>query len=130
MSGSIVMRTGSDQLLYEGSTKHMVEEGKSGVQACSIRTARRISCQGRDDRARRQRRRTTARAHAGMSPAESTATVDDDGKTKVDGACPGNGFLHLHTDQTRTVLRFSAGACGDPGKTYTDLGDGVFRSPA
>ena len=28
MSGSVVMRVGSDQLLYEGSTKHMVEEGK------------------------------------------------------------------------------------------------------
>ena len=43
MSGSIVMRTGSDQLLYEGSTKHMVKKAKSWVQACSIRTARRIS---------------------------------------------------------------------------------------
>ena len=43
MSGSVVMRVGSDQLLYEGSTKHMVKKAKSWVQACSIRTARRIS---------------------------------------------------------------------------------------
>lgn len=63
MSGSIVMRTGSDQLLYEGSTKHMVEEGKKlgagvldqdGTAYIPLKAA--MTALGRQGRGRRQGR--------------------------------------------------------------------------
>ena len=128
MSGSIVMRTGSDQLLYEGSTKHMVEEGKKlgagvldqdGTAYIPLKAAMTaLGGKAEDD----------GKGAWNVTCGESTATVDaDDGKTKVDGKrASGNGFS-TYTDQDKNRFYVSPQVLAAIlGKTYTDLGDGVF----
>ena len=128
MSGSVVMRTGSDQLLYEGSTKHMVEEGKSWVQACSIRTARRISRSKAAMTALGGKAEDDGKGAWNVTCGESTATVDaDDGKTKVDGKACLRQCFSTYTDQDKNRFYVSPQVLAAIlGKTYTDLGDGVF----
>ena len=128
MSGSIVMRTGSDQLLYEGSTKHMVEEGKKlgagvldqdGTAYIPLKAAMTaLGGKAEDD----------GKGAWNVTCGESTATVDaDDGRTKVDGKrASGNGFS-TYTDQDKNRFYVSPQVLAAIlGKTYTDLGDGVF----
>ena len=128
MSGSIVMRTGSDQLLYEGSTKHMVEEGKKlgagvldqdGTAYIPLKAAMTaLGGKAEDD----------GKGAWNVTCGESTATVDaDDGKTKVDGKrVSGDGFS-TYTDQDKNRFYVSPQVLAAIlGKTYTDLGDGVF----
>ena len=128
MSGSVVMRTGSDQLLYEGSTKHMVEEGKKlgagvldqdGTAYIPLKAAMTaLGGKAEDD----------GKGAWNVTCGESTATVDaDDGKTKVDGKrASGNGFS-TYTDQDKNRFYVSPQVLAAIlGKTYTDLGDGVF----
>ena len=127
-SGSIVMRVGSDQLLYEGSTKHMVEEGKKlgagvldqdGTAYIPLKAAMTaLGGKAEDD----------GKGAWNVTCGESTATVDaDDGKTKVDGKrASGNGFS-TYTDQDKNRFYVSPQVLAAIlGKTYTDLGDGVF----
>ena len=128
MSGSVVMRTGSDQLLYEGSTKHMVEEGKKlgagvldqdGTAYIPLKAAMTaLGGKAEDD----------GKGAWNVTCGESTATVDaDDGKTKVDGKrASGDGFS-TYTDQDKNRFYVSPQVLAAIlGKTYTDLGDGVF----
>ena len=124
MSGSVVMRVGSDQLLYEGSTKHMVEEGKKlgagvldqdGTAYIPLKAAMTaLGGKAEDD----------GKGAWNVTCGESTAPVDaDDGKTKVDGKrASGNGFSS-YTDQDLNRFYVSPLVLAAIlGKTYTDLG--------
>ena len=127
MNGSVLMRVGSDHLLYEGTNKHMVEDGKKlGVGVLeqdgtvyiplnAVMNA--LGGTAKDD----------GQGTWNVTCGDTTAEIDaDNGKTKVNGKRVSGDFsTYTDTDKNRFYVTPSCIAA-ILGKTYTDLGDGAF----
>ena len=128
MSGSVVMRESARiSCSMKAAPSTWWKKAKAGCRRARSGRHSVYPTQGRDDRASAARRRTMARAH-GMSPAVNPPRpwMRTTARPRWTASVLRQWLLHLHGSGQEPFYVSPQVLAAILGKTYTDLGDGVF----